>query len=342
MTSQSDQHSAIWPSVLSNLSSVSRSTVFDRLSSLADPTRSRLLFVLDRRELTVGELCAVVQLPQSTVSRHLKQLGDFGWVSSRAEGTSRLYRMTASLEPAARKLWNVVREQLASGTTSKRDVERVEAVLARRRAASEAFFSSAAGQWDALRTELFGRRADLAALPGLLDPSWTVGDLGCGTGQLSEMMAPFVARIVAVDSARGMLAVARRRLADATNVEFHQSELEVLPIDDASLDVAVLFLVLHHVAEPPRVLAEVARALKPGGRLLVVDMLSHERSEFRERMGHLWLGFSEEQLAEWMTEAGFDAMRYRPLPIDPLATGPALFAASAQATRRTSAVRKSA
>jgi ArsR family transcriptional regulator len=102
----------------------------------------------------------------------------------------------------------------------------------------------------------------------------------------------------------------------------------------------VLFLVLHHVAEPPRVLAEAARALKPGGRLLVVDMRAHERAEYRERMGHLWQGFGETQLAEWMAEAGFDAMRYRPLPIDPVATGPALFAASG--SRRASAVRKSA
>ena len=319
-----------------------RTTVFDRLSSLADPTRSRLLFVLDRHELTVSELCAVVQLPQSTVSRHLKQLGDFGWVSSRAEGTSRLYRIVAALDPAARKLWQVVREQVAASTTAKRDLERVDAVLARRRAASEAFFSSAAGQWDALRAELFGRRADLAALPGLLDPSWTAGDLGCGTGQLTEMIAPFVARVIAVDAARGMLAVARRRLGDELNVDFHQSELESLPIDDGSLDVAVLFLVLHHVAEPPRVLAEAARALKPGGRLLVVDMLPHERAEYRERMGHLWQGFSEAQLADWMREAGFDTVKYRSLPIDPMATGPALFAASAQTQRQASAVRKSA
>jgi ArsR family transcriptional regulator len=317
-----------------------RATVFDRLTSLSDPTRSRLLLVLDRHELTVSELCAVVQLPQSTVSRHLKQLGDFGWVSSRAEGTSRLYRSAASLDPAARKLWHVVREQVSAGTTARRDLERVDAVLARRRAASEAFFSTAAGQWDALRTELFGRRADLAALPGLLDPAWVVGDLGCGTGQLTEMIAPFVSRVIAVDSSRGMLAVARRRLGGAANVAFHQGELESLPVDAGTLDVAVLFLVLHYVAEPPRVLAEAARALTPGGRLLIVDMLPHERSEYRERMGHLWQGFSESQLGGWMSESGFASLHYHPLPIDPEASGPALFAASA--SRNRFAVRRTA
>lgn len=312
--------------------------LFDRLSSLADPTRSRLLFVLDRHELTVGELCAALQLPQSTVSRHLKQLGDFGWLSSRAEGTSRWYRIVARLDAEPRKLWHVVRDELAVGATAKRDNERAEAILARRRSVSEAFFSTAAGQWDALRTELFGRRADLLALPGLLDPSWTVGDLGCGTGQLTEALAPFVSRVIAIDSARAMLAVAKRRLALHRNVTLQQGELESLPIESGTLDVAVLFLVLHHVAEPLRVLTEAARVLKSDGRLLVVDMLPHERNEYRERMGHVWQGFDEDQLSQWMQDAGFGATHYRPLPIDPEATGPALFAASA----RTPAARESA
>jgi SAM-dependent methyltransferase len=307
---------------------MSRADVFDRLGSLADPTRSRLLAVLDSHELTVGELCAALQLPQSTVSRHLRQLGNLEWVTSHAEGTSRLYRMATHLDPAARKLWHVVREQLAGGASVRRDKERVAAILARRRATSDAFFSTAAGQWDALRAELFGRRADLVALPALLDPSVRVGDLGCGTGQLTELLAPFVARVVAVDASRGMLAVARRRLADVANVEFHQSALEALPITGGCLDVAVFFLVLHHVEAPERVLAEAARVLKPDGRLLVVDMLPHERVEFRDRMGHVWLGFDEAQLSHWMGPVGFGELRYTSLPVDPAATGPALFAAT--------------
>jgi ArsR family transcriptional regulator len=306
-----------------------RIDVFERLASLADPTRGRLLLVLDRHELTVGELCAALQLPQSTVSRHLKQLGDHAWLNSRAEGTSRLYSMVPQLDPPARKLWNVVRDQLDAGTTAQRDAERVEAILAERRAASEEFFSGAAGQWDSIRAELFGRRADLFALSGLLDPAWTVGDLGCGTGQLTELIAPNVARVIAVDSSRGMLAVARRRTAKLKNVEVHRGDLQALPIESGTLDVAVLFLVLHSVAEPLRVLSEAARALKPRGRLLVVDMLPHERSEYRERMGHVWQGFSKAQVHEWMKAAGFGTVDYRPLPIDPAATGPALFAATA-------------
>ena len=311
---------------------MARSDVFDRLSSLADPTRSRLLLVLDRHELTVGELCSALQLPQSTVSRHLKQLGDHDWLNSRADGTSRLYRMVPELDAPARKLWNVVRDQLSAGATATRDAERAEAILARRRAASEEFFSSAAGQWDSIRAEMFGKRADLFALAGLLEPSWTVGDLGCGTGQLTELIAPNVERVIAVDSSRGMLATARRRVGKLGNVEFQQGTLESLPIDDDTLDVAVLFLVLHYVAEPQPVIAEASRALKRGGRLLIVDMLPHERIEYRERMGHVWQGFSKGQLTEWMGAAGLEGVQHRALPIDPSATGPALFAASARAT----------
>jgi ubiquinone/menaquinone biosynthesis C-methylase UbiE len=304
---------------------MTRSDVFDRLSSLADPTRSRLLFVLDRHELTVGELCSALQLPQSTVSRHLKQLGDHEWLNSRADGTSRFYRMVPELDAPARKLWNVVRDQLSAGATATRDAARAEAILAQRRAASEEFFSSAAGQWDSIRAEMFGKRADLFALSGLLDPSWTIGDLGCGTGPLTELMAPNVKRVIAVDSSRGMLAAARRRVGKMNNVELQQGTLESLPIDDDTLDVAVLFLVLHYVAEPQRVFREAARVLKKGGRLLVVDMLSHERTEYRERMGHVWQGFSRTQLEEWASDAALSAADYRPLPIDSAATGPALF-----------------
>jgi len=306
--------------------------LFDRLASLADPTRSRLLSVLDRHELTVGELCSALQLPQSTVSRHLKQLGELSWVASRAEGTSRIYRIEAALAPDAKKLWHVVREQIAATNAGRRDTERAQAILERRRSTSEAFFSTSAGQWDALRTELYGSRTDLLAMPALLDPSLVVGDLGCGTGKLSEAIAPFVSRVIAVDAARSMLNVARKRLAQHENVELHQGSLESLPIADGSLDVAILFLVLHYVAEPERALREAARVLKRDGPIVIVDMLPHDHTEYRENMGHVWQGFSEQQLAGWMHEAGLGSMQYHALPIDPAAKGPALFVARAGKT----------
>ncbi|HEX2204207.1 MAG TPA: metalloregulator ArsR/SmtB family transcription factor, partial [Longimicrobium sp.] len=294
--------------------------IFDRMSALADTTRSRLLLLLERHELTVGELCAVLQLPQSTVSRHLKLLSDEAWVSGRAEGTSRRYRMAAdALEPSARRLWTLVREQMAALPAAEHDAQRLRSVLAQRVTRSQAFFSTAAGEWDRLRAELFGRRADLLGLLGLLDDGWTVGDLGCGTGQVSESLAPFVRRVVAVDASAAMLAAARERLAGVEQVEVRAGELEALPVDDGELDAAVLFLVLHYVAEPERALAEAARALRPGGRLLVVDMAPHDREEYRQAMGHVWQGFPPERLAGWMEEAGLERFRHVPLPPDPAA-----------------------
>lgn len=308
-----------------------QTAVFGRLTALADPTRSRLLLVLERHELTVGELCAVLQLPQSTVSRHLKVLGDEGWVTARAEGTTRRYAMRrAGLDPAARQLWRVVRGEVAALRTAAHDADRLRSVLAERHARSQAFFSSAAGHWDRLRAELFGTHAELAALPALLDDDWAVGDLGCGTGQVAAALAPFVRQVIAVDESPAMLAAARARLGGMANVAVRPGGLEQLPIDDGELDAAILSLVLHHVPEPERALAEVARAVRPGGRLVVLDMLPHEREEYRQTMGHAWLGFGEETLGRWLEEAGFGRLRFRPLPPSPDVKGPTLFAASAR------------
>src|SRR5215213_817819 len=146
--------------------------LFDRMTALADSTRSRMLLLLEKHELTVNEIRSVLQLPQSTVSRHLKVLGDQDWIVSRPEGTSRRYRASEKLEPSSRKLWNVVREQVVSTSAAAQDARRVQAILAHRRTRSQKFFSSSAGQWDRLRVELFGQRADLLGLLGLLDDSW--------------------------------------------------------------------------------------------------------------------------------------------------------------------------
>jgi SAM-dependent methyltransferase len=306
-------------------------SIFDRMSALADTTRSRLLLLLERHELTVGELCAVLQLPQSTVSRHLKVLGDEGWVASRAEATSRLYRMRPErLEVSAQSLWTLVREQVGSHPSAMQDAERVAGVLSQRRTRSQAFFSSAAGEWDRLRMELFGPRIETLALLGLLDEKWSVGDLGCGTGHVAESLAPFVGHVVAVDESEAMLDAARGRLAHLPNAEVRRGDLRRLPIESSKLDAAILFLVLHHQPEPLQVLAEVGRVLRPGGRLLVVDMMPHDREDFREQMGHTWLGFASGQLEGWLGESDLRLTNYRPLPADPGAKGPTLFAAAAK------------
>lgn len=313
----------------------SRGSLVGRLAGLADPTRTRLLQVLDSHELAVSELCAAVQLPQSTVSRHLRTLAEEGWVVSRAEGTSRFYRVEPALGGAARVIWDALRGELAGDHEAAQDEARARAVVARRRSPAQDFFASAADRWDALRTDLFGGGPELAALPALLDADWTVGDLGCGTGRLAELLAPFVGRVVGVDRSVEMLGAAGARLTDAANVDLRLGELEALPVTDGELDAALVFLVLHYVPDPPAALAEAARALRPGGRLLVVDMIRHGREDLRDAMGHLWQGFTREQVLGWLEEAGFEAPRWTPLPPDPQATGPVLFAASARRRIRT-------
>jgi ArsR family transcriptional regulator len=305
--------------------------ILEHMSALSDPIRCRMLMLLEKQELTVTEIGSVLQMPQSSVSRHLKTLADDSWVMSRRDGTSRFYAMSTGdeLDPGARRLWPIIREQVAATSAAGQDDRRLRGVLARRRAKSEEFFASAAGDWDRLRGDLFGDTFYLWGVLGLIDPALVVGDLGCGTGQLTEVVSPYVRQVIAVDSSTDMLDAARHRLEGARNVDLRQGELESLPIGEGELDVAMLSLVLHYSPSPGRALAEVARVLRPGGRVLVVDMLPHERQEYQQQMGHVWLGFSEKQIGKFLTDAGFSDVRMRLLPADPDAMGPALFAAAA-------------
>ncbi|MEO7965733.1 MAG: metalloregulator ArsR/SmtB family transcription factor [Gemmatimonadaceae bacterium] len=301
----------------------------DHLATLADATRSRLLLVLERHEMTVGELCAILQLPQSSISRHLKVLGDEGWVTSRANGTSRYYRIGTPPDAWAERLWAVVRENVGATPASEQDRLREDAVLSARQSRSREYFSTAAGEWDAVREELHGARLDVRLSLALLDPSTVVGDLGCGTGHLSALLAPHVARVFAVDASEEMLAAARQRVGTMPNVSLHHGELEQLPIGDAVLDVASLALVLQYVPEPMRAIAEAHRVVTPGGRVVITDMMPHDRDDLQQRMGHVWRGFSEEHVKTWLQECGFSKVRYTPLPPDQSARGPLLFNASA-------------
>ena len=304
--------------------------IIEDLSALADATRGRMLVLLERHELTVGELCTVLQLPQSTVSRHLKTLADAGWVSSRRDGTSRYYTLAIDeRDEHGRRLWALLRDQVRTTRGADQDARRLKTVLKTRQTKSQQFFERAAAEWDRLRQDLYGRASHLLAVPALLDPDWIVGDLGCGTGELTGTLAPFVARVIAVDRSGDMLEAAQRRLRDVPNVQVRKGELESLPIDADTLDAATLVLVLHHLPDPSAAIREAARVLKPGGRLLITDMLPHDREEYRQQMGHVWLGFAEEQIRRVCTGAGFKDVRIVPLPPDREAKGPALFVAAA-------------
>ncbi len=306
--------------------------VHDRLATLADPTRGRILLALENQELTVGELCSALALPQSTVSRHLRVLSDDSWLTTRQEGTSRYYARTAELDASAGRLWAVVSEELRTGPHFVRDRARLDDVLAQRRRKSREFFAAAGETWDDVRSELFGNAVGGGALLGLLDQSWTVGDLGCGGGHLSALLAPFVGRVIGVDESEPMLERARARTTGSTNVEFRAGALESLPIHDAALDAAVLSLVLHHSPQPARVILEARRALRQGAKILIVDLQAHDHAEFREQLGHVWLGFSEVQVTDWLSAAGFGGVRLMPMSSGNT-RGPALFVATGTAGR---------
>lgn len=287
--------------------------------------------MLEGRELTVSELCKVLQLPQSTVSRHLKVLADGEWVSSRRDGTSRFY-ITAFADRGGsmRKLWLAIREHVSAAPGADHDARRLKEVLETRRTKSQEFFATSASEWDRLRDELFGRNFSVRAMFGFFDPNMAIGDLGCGTGQVSACVAPFVRQVIAVDASGEMLQSARRRLQKVDNVVIRRGDLEALPIEEAELDAASLVLVLHHLPQPGLALREAARVLKPRGRLVIVDMMPHDREEYKQQMGHVWLGFSEERITAELHDAGFEHVRVRPLPPEREAKGPALFVAIAE------------
>lgn len=318
--------------------SANNSLLTDRLVALGEMVRLRILRMLEREELSVGEVARIVQLPQSTVSRHLKVLGDGGWLLKRTEGTATFYRLVLDDLPApCRELWLVVREQLGgpkgTGTTPElaEDVRRLGAVIAERRQDSQAFFGRVAGQWDEVRSELFGSRFTAESLLCLLPRDWTVIDIGCGTGNVSELLSPLVRRVIAVDASSAMLKAAQKRLEGEgrTNVEFVRGEIQKLPLKDGSADAAVAFLVLHHVPEIAAALAEMRRVLRPGGQALIVDMVEHDRQSYRHTMGHHWLGFGEARLAGELAAAGFEGVRFVPLTPEAEAKGPGLFACTA-------------
>lgn len=301
------------------------------MASLADETRLRILRLLERHELGVAELCDVLQLPQSTVSRHLKLLADApgSWVTSRRQGTTNLYRMILDeLDEPMRKLWLVTREQTEGWATLQQDEVRLVRRLRERRSESQAFFAGAAGEWDRLREELYGSSFGRDALLALLPGDWTVADLGCGTGVQTAELSRFVKKVYAIDNSEAMLAAARERVAGVKNVEVLEGDLSALPLPDASCDAALLVLVLTYLDDPTAVLGEMRRILKPGGRGVIVDLLRHDRDDFRRRMGQVHPGFECEELQRSLQVAGFATVRCEPIPAAADAKGPALLLAS--------------
>lgn len=328
------------------MATISRQSSFtgtvDHLSQLGDPLRLRMLRMLEREELSVGELVSVMQVPQSSGSRHLKVLYEGGWLVRRSAGTTAYYRLVSDeLEPAMRGLWLAVRGSIGEIPEATGDDQRLASVIAKRVSDSGTFFGRHAGRWDALRDDMFGQRFTDQALLGLLDESWRVADLGCGTGNCTELLCPWVSRISAIDRSPEMLDGAKQRLGQiggpVDHVDFIEAELTDLPIKDRTIDAAACMLVLHHVPDPEAVLSEMRRILtteRGGGVALIVDMCDHARVEYRRSMGHEHLGFSPGQIELLCSNAGFERTRVVPLTPDVEAEGPPLFVATASVRPR--------
>lgn len=310
------------------------------LELLTDPVRVRILSLLELEELSVGELVKCLMLPQPTVSRHLKALTQGEWLVRRTVATAAYLRL-GTLPSRQHELWRLVRDAPDFEAERAQDRDRMARVLAEREADAATFFGRVADGWDVLRDQLFGRRFLPTAIGAMLPRDQTIVDLGCGTGELLTHLAPSVTRAIGVDREPGMLAIARRRLGRYPQVEIMEGALESVPVPDATADLALLVLVLHHLPRPAAALAEARRILKgPGGRLVVIDMQPHETTAWRT-FGHLHQGFSRDAMGAMANEAGLDLERYEPLEPEPEVQGPPLFLAtlarvstSATATRR--------
>jgi SAM-dependent methyltransferase/DNA-binding HxlR family transcriptional regulator len=307
------------------------------LNQLSDPIRLRMMRVLCQHELAVGELIRVIQIPQSSGSRHLKVLSEGGWVVRRSVGPATYYRVVLDELPMAmRGIWVAVRDELDEDADAAGDDLRVKSVLSERATDSSSFFGRMAGQWDEVRGELFGQHFTDQALLGLLNPAWRVADLGCGTGNCTELLSGWVERVDAIDQSQEMLQGAKARLDNAgienDHITFLEGELTDLPLKDGSVDAAVCMLVAHHLENPIEAIREMRRVVtneRGGGVVLIVDMCAHTNEDYRRAMGHVHLGFSDHEISEMLDEAGFRRVTVNPLRPDVNSSGPPLFAAVA-------------
>lgn len=283
--------------------------------ALADPTRLRIVALLRAMELSVGELAQVLGQSQPRVSRHVKILADAGLAERRREGSWVFLALgdARRVAPvfAAIDTWNGGDAQRVDG-----DLARLDAVQAERSAAAERYFESHAAEWDAIRS-LHVTEAEVEAAIGRAVAGRPIGrlvDIGTGTGRMLELLGPAAESAIGIDRSPEMLRFARAKLSAAgqdepalARAELRQGDMYALPLPDRSADLVVLHLVLHYAQLPAAAVAEAARLLGPGGRLLIADFAPHDREELRDQAAHARLGFSDQQIVEWMGAAGLVA-----------------------------------
>jgi SAM-dependent methyltransferase len=223
----------------------------------------------------------------------------------------------------------VAKDQTEEWATAKQDQLRLDQLESRRPQEALAFFAGAAGTWDRLRSELYGNSFNDSALLSLIPSNWTVADLGCGSGILTARIAPHVDQVIGIDQSTAMLKAAKKRTSAYKNVDLRPGSLESLPLDDASVDATLVVLALSYLKDARRALDEMSRVLKPGGRAVVVDLLRHDREQFRIEMGQTSRGFSRDELHDLLAESGLQRVSCRPLAPEADAKGPALLLATA-------------
>ncbi len=279
--------------------------------TLSDPTRVRILALLAHEELAVQELMDVLGMAQSRVSRHLAILREAGLLQDRRDGTFVFYRFIPPREGPWREAWQLVTSTLRDDSTTERDAAALARVLEERAARTRSFFDSVGPEWDALRKVFNDDALRARAVARLVEPRLAVADIGTGTGVLAIELARLGLRVVAVDNSARMLDAARAKIdaAGLDGIELRRGEASALPLTDSEVDAALAHMVIHYLPSPAEGIREMARAVKPGGAVVVVDFVAHDHEWMRQELGVMWLGFRPDEVEQWYREAGLQAFR---------------------------------
>ena len=300
--------------------------------TLSDPTRVRVLALLEQEELAVQELMDVLGMAQSRVSRHLAILREAGLLMDRREGTYVFYRFSAPRDGPWHEAWQLVRRELRDDPLHLGDSVALENVLRARAARTRTFFDAVGPEWDALRKVFNDDALRARAVTHLVPAGLRVADIGTGTGILAAELARLGLRVVAIDHSARMLEAAGAKLTaeNVHGVELRQGEASALPLEDGAVDAAFAHMVLHYLPSPSDALREMARVVAPGGKVVIVDFVLHEHEWMRQELGVTWLGFAEQELRGWFDEARLAGFRYETSAGDSSARDlPATFIASA-------------
>lgn len=300
--------------------------------TFTDPTRIRILALLEREELAVQELVQILGIAQSTVSRHLSILRETGLIRDRREGTFSFYRLATISDAQLRDAWALARRTIGDDPVVANDFGALEAVLRERSIRSRAWFDSIGPEWDAMRRVFDDDAQRARAISKLVPKDLTVVDIGTGTGVLAQDLARCGVRVIAIDHSERMLQVAATKLEPDSRpgIEFRCGEATALPIQDGEVDAALAHMVLHYVASPSEAIREMARVVRDHGRVVIVDFVENDRDWLKDELGVLWQGFPLDALREWLRAAGLSDVQVEiHEPINERSELPATFIASA-------------